>query len=149
METEKVQSDESQSKSLADTRRKFIIGGAIIAAVVIYMIVSAAQGAAAYYMTIEEIQAHGPSRRNIRVAGFVVGESIVWEPRDLQLAFDVIDDSGTLSVTYSGSRPDMFKDGAETVLEGRYTSKGVFEAETIILKCPSKYEEAVRDKESQ
>jgi cytochrome c-type biogenesis protein CcmE len=36
----------------------------------------------------------------------------------------------------------MFRDGAEVVLEGRYTTEGVFEARTMLLKCPSKYEEA-------
>ncbi|MBN1579847.1 MAG: cytochrome c maturation protein CcmE [Anaerolineae bacterium] len=149
IEQEKTQSGESRPKRLAGKQIKFIVGGIIIAAVVAYMIVSAAQGSAAYYMTIEEIKAQGPSPRNVRVAGFVVGKSIVWEPRDLQLAFDVTDDSGTLSVSYNGSRPDMFKDGAETVLEGKYTSQGIFEAKTMILKCPSKYQEAAQDKEMQ
>ena len=80
--------------------------------------------------------------RNVRVAGYVVGESIVWEPRDLHLAFDMTDESGKLSVVYSGARPDMFRDQAEVVVEGKMGQDGVFEARTMLLKCPSKYEEA-------
>jgi cytochrome c-type biogenesis protein CcmE len=149
IEKEMTPSSGSHPKPRTGKKIKFVIGGIIIAAVVVYMIVSAAQGSTAYYMTIKEIETQGPSQRNVRVAGFVVGESIVWEPRELQLTFDVTDDSGTLSVTYNGSRPDMFKDGAETVLEGKYTSQGIFEAETMILKCPSKYQEADQNKETQ
>jgi cytochrome c-type biogenesis protein CcmE len=80
--------------------------------------------------------------RNVRVAGFVVGESIVWEPRDLHLAFELTDESGQLSVVYKGARPDMFRDEAEVVVEGKMGPDGVFEARTMMLKCPSKYEEA-------
>lgn len=142
------QGDEPRPKRRAGKQARFVVGGIIIAAVVVYLIVSAAQGSAAYYLTIEEIKAQGPSQRNIRVAGLVVGESIVWEPRELRLEFEIGDQSGKLPVIYYGARPDMFRDGAETVLEGRYTSGGLFEAKTMILKCPSKYQGAKPDKET-
>ena len=121
---------------------KFLIGGLVIVVVVGYLIFSAARGSAAYYVTVQELQERGPSTRNVRVAGFVVGESIVWEPRDQNLAFDMVDESGQLSVNYSGARPDMFRDQAEVVVEGKMGPDGVFEARTMLLKCPSKYEEA-------
>jgi cytochrome c-type biogenesis protein CcmE len=149
IEKEEALKGESGSKRLAGKQIKFIIGGIVIAAVVIYMVVSAAQESTAFYLTIQEIKDRGPSDRIVRVAGFVVGESVDWEPRDLQLTFDVTDESGTLSVTYNGPRPDMFQDGAETVLEGKYTAEGIFDAKTMILKCPSKYQEAADDKETQ
>jgi cytochrome c-type biogenesis protein CcmE len=136
VEVEQVQS----RKGLNGRQTKFLIGGIIIALTVGYLIFNAASGSAAYYMTVSELEDQGPSTRNVRVAGKVVGESIVWEPRDLQLAFNVLDDSGQLPVVYKGARPDMFRDGAEVVLEGRYTAEGVFEARTMLLKCPSKYE---------
>jgi cytochrome c-type biogenesis protein CcmE len=78
----------------------------------------------------------------VRVAGFILGESIVWEPRRLRLSFDIVDEEGQLSVVHEGSRPDMFRDGAEVVVEGRLAPEGVFQAHTLLLKCPSKYEEA-------
>jgi cytochrome c-type biogenesis protein CcmE len=123
-------------------RIKWIIGGIVIALTVGYLIFSAASGSAAYYVTIGELQQQEASRRNVRVSGNIVGESITWEPRDLHLAFDIIDDSGRLPVVYHGARPDMFRDGAEVVVEGRLTPEGTFEARTMLLKCPSKYEEA-------
>ena len=93
-------------------------------------------------MTVDQVQQQGPSQRNVRVSGDIIGDSVVWEPRDLRLTFDIVDDSGTLSVVYDGARPDMFRDGAEVVVEGKLTPEGIFEARTMLLKCPSKYEEA-------
>ena len=129
-------------KQLTSKQIKFIIGGVIIAITAGYLIYSAAQGSAAYYVTISEVQAVGPQTGNVRVSGVILEESILWEPRDLLLQFEMVDEGGTLPVTYTGARPDMFKEGAELVVEGQLGPDGVFQASTIILKCPSKYEEA-------
>lgn len=122
-------------------RLRFLIGGLIVALVTGYLIFSAARGSAAYYLTVREVEQRDPSPRSVRVAGSVVGDSIVWDARDLRLAFDIVDESGRLPVVYSGSLPDMFRDGAQVVVEGTLGSDGVFEARTMLLKCPSKYEE--------
>ena len=127
---------------LTSRQVKWIVGGIIVAVAVGYLVLSAASGSAAYYMTISEVHEQGPSKRNVRVAGNIVGESILWEPRDLRLEFDMVDESGRMSVVYDGSRPDMFRDEAELVVEGKLSPEGVFEARTLMLKCPSKYEEA-------
>lgn len=132
----------SQALEYPSARRKFLIGGAVLAVAVVYLIFTAARGSTAFYLTVEELRAQGPSPQIVRVAGTIVGESIDWTPRNLLLKFKVADQSGTLPVVYHGSRPDMFRDGAEIVLEGQYSSQGTFEAGTMLLKCPSKYEEA-------
>ncbi|NLG51338.1 MAG: cytochrome c maturation protein CcmE [Chloroflexi bacterium] len=121
---------------------RLLIGGLVIALAALYLLYSTAQGATTYYLTVEEVKAQGPSGRNVRVAGDVLGESIVWDARALVLQFEITDASGVLPVSYHGPRPDMFQDGATAVLEGRYTAEGIFEAQTLLLKCPSKYEGA-------
>jgi len=131
-----------QQKRLVGKQRKFLIGGLIIAATIGYLIYAAARGSTAYYVTISELTGQSPSTRSVRVAGNVVGESIVWEPRDQRLQFEITDEGGLLPVSYHGSRPDMFRDGAEVVVQGKLTPEGIFEARTMLLKCPSKYEEA-------
>jgi cytochrome c-type biogenesis protein CcmE len=132
----------STRKGLSSRQTKFLIGGIIIAVTAGYLVYSAASGSAAYYLTVEEIRGQGPSTRDVRVSGLIAGESIVWEARDLRLEFEVVDDTGKLPALYHGPRPDMFRDEAEVVLEGRYSEDGIFEARTMLLKCPSKYEEA-------
>jgi cytochrome c-type biogenesis protein CcmE len=123
-------------------RSKFFIGGAIIVLAVGYLIVSSIGGSTAYYLTVGEVKAQGPSERTVRVAGTVVGDSIEWNAQELLLKFQIADDSGSLAVTYNGPRPDMLRDGADAVVEGRYIEGGFFEANNLLLKCPSKYEEA-------
>jgi cytochrome c-type biogenesis protein CcmE len=123
-------------------RSKFIIGGAIIVLAVGYLIGSSIGGSTAYYLTVEEVKAKGPSEQTARVAGTVVGESIEWNAQELLLRFNIADASGSLAVIYNGPRPDMLRDGAEAVVEGRYIEGGSFEANNLLLKCPSKYEEA-------
>jgi cytochrome c-type biogenesis protein CcmE len=123
-------------------RSKFIFGGVIIVLAVGYLIVSSIGGSTAYYLTVQEVKAQGPSERPVRVAGTVMGESIEWNAQELLLKFNIADDSGSLAVTYNGPRPDMLQDGAEAVVEGRYVEGESFEANNLLLKCPSKYESA-------
>ena len=128
-------------KGLSGRQLKFLIGGLIIVAAVGYLIF-AASGSAAYYITIGELWEQDVSRRNVRVSGFVIGESIEWDARDMRLQFEIEDESGRMPVLYSGARPDMFRDGAEVVVEGKLNAEYSFEARTMLLQCPSKYEEA-------
>jgi cytochrome c-type biogenesis protein CcmE len=81
--------------------------------------------------------------RASRVHGFVLDGSI-----DRNLAGGHVDfvvrgkQSGELAVRYLGlDLPDLFRDGAEVVVEGR-PGAGRFLAERVLAKCPSKYEVA-------
>ena len=49
-----------------------------------------------------------------------------------------MDDGGTLPVVYKGLVPDIFAPGIQVVVEGHYVN-GVFEASTLLAKCPSKF----------
>jgi cytochrome c-type biogenesis protein CcmE len=59
------------------------------------------------------------------------------------LSFTIADKtnlSNSLKVSYSGGIvPDAFKEGGDVIVEGKYTSSGVFQATSLITKCPSKY----------
>jgi cytochrome c-type biogenesis protein CcmE len=127
--------------TIAGGRLKYFIGGAIILLVMGWLVLSNIQEASAQYLTVEELLAQGSSDRMVRVSGLVVGETIDWDPQQLILRFEIADDGGSLPVLYKGVRPDMFRDGAQAVIEGKYSSGGVFEASTLLLKCPSKYAE--------
>jgi len=43
-------------------------------------------------------------------------------------------------VAYPGIKPAMFAEGREVIVEGNVESGGVFHADTLMTKCPSKYE---------
>jgi cytochrome c-type biogenesis protein CcmE len=123
---------------------RFLVGGVVIVAAIAYLILSSTQGAVVYALTITELKSRGSSiyGQGVRVGGAVDGDSITWDASRQTLEFNLIDGSESLPVTYTGVRPDMFRDGAEALLEGKYHSSGLFEASKILLKCPSKYEAA-------
>jgi cytochrome c-type biogenesis protein CcmE len=41
--------------------------------------------------------------------------------------------------------PDLFKDGAEVVVEGKLAPSGDFHATNLLAKCPSKFEAKARE----
>lgn len=123
---------------------KFLVGGLVVALVIGYLVVSSLSGAAQYYLTVAEVQAQGSLNRIVRVNGIVDGASIQYDPQTLTLRFDLVDKSGRLPVIHHDVMPDMLRDGADAVVEGKYREDGVFEVNVngLLLKCPSKYEEA-------
>jgi cytochrome c-type biogenesis protein CcmE len=151
-------------------RTKFIVGGVLILAAVIYLIFSATKANAEYFLTVDELQAKGATLtgQNVRISGAVVGNTIQYDPNSLTLTFDVaqvpgdqkeVDAEGGLAavlhaavidpnrarlkIIYSGPKPDLLKDEAQAIMTGHLDSNGVFHADELLLKCPTKYQEAV------
>ena len=151
-------------------RTKFIIGGVLILAAVIYLIFSATKANAEYFLTVDELKAKGATLtgQNVRISGAVVGNTIQYDPNSLTLTFDVaqvpgdqkeVDAEGGLAavlhaavidpnrarlkIIYNGPKPDLLKDEAQAIMTGHLDSNGVFHADELLLKCPTKYQEAV------
>lgn len=127
----------------ANKKVKFIVGGLVIAAAIVYLIVTGIQSTAAYFLTIDELHAKGADihNRTVRVSGMVDAETIDFNNRDLILAFDVTSETGErMHVVFNGPKPDQMREGAEAILEGTYDGQS-FTAQTLLLKCPSRYEE--------
>jgi cytochrome c-type biogenesis protein CcmE len=75
------------------------------------------------------------------VHGFVLEGSIAKDLPAGHVDFAIRDDRGTtLPVRLAGIElPDLFRDGAEVVVEGRLEGER-FVAQQVLAKCPSKYE---------
>jgi cytochrome c-type biogenesis protein CcmE len=119
-------------------RLKFLIGGGVIILAIVYLIVSGSKGAMVYYVTIDELHTKPVYDKKIRVLGKVVDGSI--QRNNLDIMFAIAEGGRRIPVTYHGIVPDTFKDGSDAVVEGRYRMDGTFTAETVMAKCPSKYE---------
>lgn len=162
----------SGSSGRKSNRLKFIIGGVLFAAAVAFMVISASKATAEFFLTIRELQDSDRdlSGQNLRVSGAVLGESISFDVETGQLHFTiahipgddeeierqgglnavlhqaVIDpDNPRLDVIYDGPQPDMLRDEAQAIVTGTLDSEGVFVAEELLLKCPTKYEESLPD----
>jgi cytochrome c-type biogenesis protein CcmE len=122
---------------------KFMIGGAVVVIVIGILIATSFSGSTSDYLTIAEVKALGPEQaRDSRVSGAIVPDSVEWSTRDLHLTFAIEDETGTLPISYHGPQPDMLVDAVEAVAIGKYDPAAqAFEAEELLMKCPSKYEE--------
>jgi cytochrome c-type biogenesis protein CcmE len=121
---------------------KLLIVAAVIVVAIGYLIFTAVQTSAVYYLTVGELLAAGQALegQSVRVAGNVVPGSIQREGTSLVVHFAAEDASGRLPITYRGVVPDIFGDGVEVVVEGKYLADGTFSAATLLAKCPSKFE---------
>ncbi len=123
---------------------KFIIGALIIVAAIVYLVANAVGSTGAYYRTPTEVQAQRAylTGKTIRVSGKLLPKSIVWKPATMQLDFSIVDAQGTrLPVHFGGVKPDNMTDEATAIVEGKLDKHGVLQAKTLLLKCPSRYEE--------
>jgi cytochrome c-type biogenesis protein CcmE len=150
-------------------KMKFVLGGLLIVAAIIYLIASSTQANAQYFLTIHELNNKSDVMgRDLRISGAVIGDTIHYDPQTLQLTFTVADIPGDnseieaqgglaavlhqavidpnrsrLVVVYNGPMPDLLRNEAQAIMTGKMGEDGVFYAEELLLKCPTKYEEAV------
>ncbi len=123
---------------------KFIIGGVLLIGLVVVLIVQATVTTGAYYLTVSEIhqQASTLYGQRVRVSGQVVDGSEDWDPQSVVLRFAIQDEDGSqLPIVFYGPRPDNFQRAASAIIEGELEPNGVFRADNLLLKCPSRYEE--------
>ena len=159
-------------KALSGVRMKFFFGGFLIIAAIVYLIATSATANAQYFMTVDEISTQGAALygRELRVSGAVIGDSIQYDSQALKLSFTVahmpgnqneIDAQGgmaavlhtavidpsrnQLKVVYIGVKPDLMKNEAQAIMTGKLGKDGVFYANELLLKCPTRYQEAVPD----
>ncbi len=152
------------------SRTKFILGGLLIVAAIVYLIVTSTQASAQYFVTVDELVAKGENLldRDVRVSGAVIGDSIQYDPQTLTLSFTVAHVPGDnkeieaqgglgavlhaavtdpnrtrLQVVYVGPKPDLLRDEAQAIMTGKLADDGVFHADELLLKCPTKYQEDI------
>ncbi len=127
----------------ANRNLKFIIGAAVIFLAIGFLVFNAMSSAGAYYMTVSELAESADANvgKTVRVSGVVVDESVDYNSADLILQFSIKDDANQLPIYFHGPRPDNFTRAAEAIVEGKYGEDGVLYANTLLLKCPSRYEE--------
>ncbi len=149
---------------------RFILGGILIAFAILYLIITSTKANAQYFLTIDELLEQQDTMVNqaVRISGAVFGESIQVNPDTLEIRFRManipgdlktIDQLGgittvlheavtegsvsTLDIVYTGVKPDLLKNEAQAIVTGTLGEDGVFHADELLLKCPSRYEEAL------
>lgn len=158
------------AKARRGVRWQFLVLGIGLLAVIAYLLISSA--GARYYLTLDEL-VNDPSMlgKTVRVSGAVDGDP-VFNPETQELHFvvanvpndnDTIREQGGLAavlhkavedpnavrvsvIAHDKEIPDMLQNEAQAIMSGRLVQENgqyVFQAEEIMLKCPSRYEEDV------
>lgn len=123
---------------------KFIAAAVVFAIAVGYLFTTGLSSDSVYYLEVSEVL-ENPAKFNhkgMRVSGDVVDGTIVKDFKKQYLEFDLSDmDGKSMRVVYNGIIPDTFTEDIQVVVEGRYDeAKMVFNAASVMTKCPSKYE---------
>jgi cytochrome c-type biogenesis protein CcmE len=129
---------------------QFLVAGLLLVGVIISLMVYGFATAKTYWLTVDEVHQRGSAlvSKRMRVNGVVVAGSEDWNPAEVTLRFRIQDEDNPnqqLEVVYNDARPDNFRRAASVIATGELLPGGVFEADDLILKCPSRYEEAPED----
>lgn len=114
----------------------FSVGGVLIALFLVYGAGTFKQSLTPYVSISEATE----TERRVQVVGELVPGSARFVEESQKLTFGLRDEDGqSLSVLYDGVKPGNLEDAKEIVVIGSYR-EGVFHAQRVLVKCPSKYQ---------
>ncbi len=107
-----------------------------------YFMVQAMQSSWSYYYSVDDFAATGQAvqEHSLRLAGRVKPGSVTRDLDNAMLQFTLAGAKAELPVQYTGVVPDNFVEDREVVVEGRLAPAGVFQADTLMTRCESKYQ---------
>ena len=125
---------------MTDSRRQrriwYAVGAVLVVAFLAYGTTSFKSNLTPY-VSFEEASRSG---KKVQVAGGLVENSTEYLDASEELRFAMVDEDGNrLTVHYNGVKPGNFEEAVQIVAVGNYR-QGVFEAEQLLVKCPSKYQ---------
>ncbi len=148
---------------------KFWLGGGAILAAIVALVVVSMQSTQQYFYSVNEVTdpATGAAGKILRVTGAVLGDTIQVNAETLEISFAIANvptddaevqaagglaavlhaaaidpNAAQMRVVYVGPKPDLLKNEAQAIVVGKLGADGVFYADELLLKCPTRYEQA-------
>jgi cytochrome c-type biogenesis protein CcmE len=109
---------------------------ALASALVLYAL---RQNISLFYTPTQVALGEAPLKRPIRVGGMVEKGSIAHSDKGLTVQFKVTDYSKTISITYTGILPDLFREEQGIVAEGELNDNQTFQASRVLAKHDANY----------
>ena len=123
-------------------KAKLAIAGIVLVGAVGYLGYAGMQKGWVYTMGVEEyLKSPEKHQQRVRLCGTVAAEGVVVQKAQMAATFFLKGGQQQIPVAYKGVVPDMFKAEAEIIVEGKQDAAGVFQADVLLTKCASKYEE--------
>jgi cytochrome c-type biogenesis protein CcmE len=125
--------------------RKLLVGGVLLLGAVGYLAYAGMKQGWVYYVSVDQLAAADGAQRTsrVRLMGTVATEGMEVNGGRMTAQFVLVgqDPAKRVAVSYRGSVPDLFKAGADVVVEGKLNPAGDrFEADVLLTKCASKYD---------
>ena len=126
--------------STARQRRLWMVVG-IVAGVGIAtgLALQAMRGGIGFRAPTDVLEQHMPVGKRFQLGGMVQAGTVQRTPGSLEVKFIVTDYRNQLPVRYEKVLPDLFKENAGVVANGRLDERGVFVADEIFAKHDEKY----------
>jgi cytochrome c-type biogenesis protein CcmE len=130
---------------------KLWVGGVILVGAVGYLAYAGMSQGWVYYVSVDQLQGEKHTSR-VRLMGTVAEEGIEVNGGRMTAKFVIHGDDASkrVAVDYRGAIPDLFKAGADVVVEGKLNpGTDRFEADVLLTKCASKYEGKHQEKRTK
>ncbi len=134
----------ARSTALLSGKMRVAIVVGLIFAGMAYFAVTTITAATVEYMKVDKVvESSGiDANQTVGVLGKLVPDSYIKSPDGITANFRIRDEGGMreLPVVYDGEIGQVFfNDHSEIILNGRIQSDGVFHADLLTVRCPSKY----------
>jgi cytochrome c-type biogenesis protein CcmE len=113
-----------------------IIGGVGIAT---GLALRAARSSIGFRAPTDVLEQHVPAGKRFQLGGMVLAGSVQRTPGSLEVRFIVTDFSNQVPVLYAKVLPDLFKENAGVVANGKLDARGVFVADEVLAKHDENY----------
>lgn len=121
-------------------RLALIVGGLAALAIAAALVLNAFQSNLVFFFSPSQVAAgEAPLDRAFRIGGLVQEGSVKRVPESLTVNFVVTDTAKHITVAYTGSLPDLFREGKGVVAQGKLGADGVFRATEVLAKHDENY----------
>lgn len=92
-----------------------------------------------FFSPSQIVAGEAPVGKPFRIGGMVVDGSVARSDQDLSIEFDLTDTIETVTVSYTGILPDLFREGQGIVALGSLDQGGLFTASEVLAKHDENY----------
>ena len=92
-----------------------------------------------FYSPTQVLAGEVPEERKFRLGGLVTMGSLQRQPDDLEVRFTVTDNQNSMTVSYQGILPDLFREGQGVIAIGLLQPDGSLKAEEVLAKHDENY----------
>lgn len=111
----------------------------VLSIAVLLILYALRQNISLFYTPTQVVAGEAPPQRVIRLGGMVEKGSIIRAKKGLQVQFKITDFKQTITVSYTGILPDLFREGQGVVTEGQLRDNQHFFASQVLAKHDANY----------